>query len=148
MTASQDSAVARARALATAAHRGQVDKAGDDYITHPARVAAAVAGDPDAQIVAWLHDVVEDTAVTAEDLAAEFAPHIVAAVLALTRRSGETADAYYARVRADRLALRVKLADIGDNADPSRLAALDRPTRARLTEKYAFARAALVADQT
>ena len=52
---------ARAETLARAAHAGQVDKAGAPYAAHPARVAAAVAGDPLAEATAWLHDVVEDT---------------------------------------------------------------------------------------
>lgn len=52
--------VALARTLATEAHAGQTDKAGQPYICHVARVAAAVRGDDDAEVVAWLHDVAED----------------------------------------------------------------------------------------
>lgn len=52
--------VALARTLATEAHTGQTDKAGQPYICHVARVAAAVRGDDDAEVVAWLHDVAED----------------------------------------------------------------------------------------
>ncbi|MDT3556726.1 hypothetical protein ROV95_11400 [Stenotrophomonas maltophilia group sp. msm1] len=52
--------VALARTLATEAHAGQMDKAGQPYIGHVARVAAAVLGDDDAEVVAWLHDVAED----------------------------------------------------------------------------------------
>lgn len=52
--------VALARTLATEAHAGQIDKAGQPYIGHVARVAAAVRGDDDAEVVAWLHDVAED----------------------------------------------------------------------------------------
>ena len=148
--------VARARALATSAHAGQVDKAGAPYITHPERVAARVAGgtptgthdDAEAVAVAWLHDVVEDTAVTAADLAAAgFPGTVVAAVLALTRAPGEDPDGYYARVAADPLALRVKRADIADNTDPARVAALDPATRERLAAKYAHALAVLDREQ-
>jgi (p)ppGpp synthase/HD superfamily hydrolase len=132
--------VARAQALATRAHEGQVDKAGLPYIGHPARVAARLVGDDEGQAVAWMHDVVEDTGVTAADLAAKgFSAAVVAAVVALTRVEGENPDSYYARVARDPLALRVKLADIADNTDPVRMANLDEATRIRLTDKYGHA---------
>ena len=113
---------ARAETLARAAHAGQVDKAGAPYAAHPARVAAAVPGDPLAEAAAWLHDVIEDTGTTLADLRAEGFPEpVLAAVDALTRRADEERDAYYARVAADPLALRVKRADIADNSGPERL---------------------------
>jgi (p)ppGpp synthase/HD superfamily hydrolase len=133
--------VMRARQIAVAAHTGQVDKAGADYITHPERVAARVGDDESAQAVAWLHDVVEDTAVSLDDLVvAGMGEQVVAAVAALTHRPGESAESYYARVQADPLALQVKLADLSDNSDPTRLALLDETTRERLEAKYARAR--------
>jgi len=139
------SLAALAEEIAAAAHRGQVDKAGQPYITHPARVAARVAGDENAVAVAWLHDVVEDTAVTLVDLEESFPAEVTTAVDALTRRPGEAPAAYYARVRAVPLALTVKLADMADNSDPQRLARLDAATRERLIAKYARARAELTA---
>lgn len=140
--------VARAEALARVAHRGQHDKAGLPYWQHPSRVAARVAPDPKAQAVAWLHDVVEDSETTLEDLAAEgFPPEVVAAVGLLTRWPGQSAADYYAAVLTDALALRVKLADLADNADPARLARLDRVTRERLEAKYALARRQLGVEQ-
>ncbi len=135
--------VERAQQIATTAHEGQVDKAGAPYIGHPARVAARVRGDAVAEMVAWLHDVVEDTDVTLDDLRAEFPPEVVEAVDAVTYRDDSPRDAYYERIAANPLAKKVKLADIADNTDPARQAALDEPTRIRLTEKYAKARAAL-----
>lgn len=133
--------VARAQALARTAHRGQYDKAGMPYWQHPQRVAARVAPDQHAQAVAWLHDVVEDTDLTLAKLAtAGFPPAVVQAVGLLTRWPGQPAADYYAAVRSDPLALSVKLADLADNADPSRLALLDRLTRERLQAKYALAR--------
>lgn len=132
-----------AQRIATVAHTGQVDKAGRPYITHPARVAARVAGDDHAVAVAWLHDVVEDTTVTLTDLGEQFPAEVVAAVDALTRRDGEEPAEYYARVRRIPLALTVKLADLADNSDPQRLARLDDATRERLVAKYARARAEL-----
>lgn len=126
-----------ARTIAIAAHEGQVDKAGRPYIEHPARVVARLTSS-EARAAAWLHDTVEDTEVTAEDLAAAGLPDsVVDAVVALSRLPGEDRDDYYQRVRADPLALEVKLADVADNSDPARLALLDAQTAARLTARYA-----------
>jgi (p)ppGpp synthase/HD superfamily hydrolase len=123
-------------ALAAAAHAGQVDKLGVDYIQHPLGVMARVIG-VDEQIVAVLHDVVEDTDVTLDDLRAQgFAEHIVRAVDAVTKRPGEPLAASMARVAADPLALTVKFADLAHNANPARQAALPAETRVRLTAKY------------
>lgn len=61
---------------------------------------------------------------------------MVDAVDAVTKRSGEAVEDYFARVRADRLAVIVKTADLADNTDPARQAALDDATRVRLAEKY------------
>ncbi len=138
-------AVTCARAIAAAAHSGQVDKAGRAYIAHPARVAASLT-DTAAVAVAWLHDVVEDTAVTLADLRRLFPAEIVDAVDAVTRRDRETPDEYYTRIRRNPMAVTVKLADIADNAAPGRLAKLDDKTRNRLTRKYTRARAALTAE--
>jgi (p)ppGpp synthase/HD superfamily hydrolase len=127
-----------ARAIATAAHAGQVDKLGVDYINHPARVAARL--DPVSQEVehcaAWLHDVLEDTSVTSEELAARgIRPEIIEVVELMTRDHDE----YYERIRENPAALAVKLADIADNTDPARTALLDDVTRERLAAKYASA---------
>lgn len=139
--------IARAEAVARQAHSGQVDKAGFDYIDHPRRVAAnaraaAVAEELDDDsataviAAAWLHDVVEDTSVTEDDLRRDFPAEVVDAVIAVTKRSGEDVEDYFARVRANPLAQRVKIADLADNTDPARQARLDEATRRRLTEKY------------
>lgn len=142
-----DDLVALAEGIARAAHAGQMDKAGMPYAEHPARVAARVADDPYAVAAAWLHDVLEDTPVTAQGLAAHGIPErVVTAVRALTRRPGQTSEDYYRAVAADRLALRVKVADLADNGDPARLAVLeadDPATAARLRAKYAYAAAEL-----
>lgn len=136
----------QAQEIAQRAHAQQVDKAGRPYIEHPARVAARLVGDELGQAVAWLHDVVEDTPVTPAQLLEQgFPSEVVDAVVAVTRVEGELPEAYYARVTANPLALSVKLADIADNSDPERLAALDEATSSRLTAKYDKARAALAA---
>ena len=134
--------VERARTLAMEAHAGQVDKAGHPYIGHVGRVAAAVRGDDEAEAVAWLHDVIEDCPAFAGQVQAFPAP-LQDAVRLLSRTSAADADTYYARISADPLALKVKLADIADNADEARLASLDAATAERLRDKYRRALAAL-----
>lgn len=137
--------VAQADALAAAAHDGQVDKAGQPYIGHPRRVAARL-DDPVLKMVALLHDVIEDTAWTADALRAAGVPgRVVAAVQTLTHPRGEPNDVYWTRVRANEDARRVKLADIADNTSPARLAVLDLATRERLVGKYGRAVTALTA---
>jgi len=143
--------VTTAYGFASAAHRGQTDKAGRPYTGHLKRVVDRVWDrHPDALpgvdfndslAVAWLHDVMEDTDVTQDLLAAVgFPASVLNAVDALTHRPHESRLDYYARVRANALALVVKRADVEDNADPDRLALLDEATRERLTAKYTQAR--------
>lgn len=134
------SLVERAKDLAHRAHAGQVDKAGRPYIEHVARVAAAVSDDPEAEAVAWLHDVAEDCPAHEHEIN-HFPVPIQIAVLRVTRMGGDAG--YYQGIRQNRLSLRVKLADIADNADESRLALLDEKTADRLRRKYAKALAAL-----
>lgn len=125
--------------IARAAHEGQVDKSGKPYVDHPLRVMDRVSGEH-ARMAAVLHDVVEDTAVTDDDLlAAGCPPEVVATVLALSHRDGEAQEDYLARVRADPVAVEVKRADIADNTSPARLALLDPATQDRLRAKYARA---------
>lgn len=137
--------VQRAKDLAYRAHAGQVDKAGRPYIEHVARVAAAVSDDPEAEAVAWLHDVVEDCEQFRDEVYGLMPVKLLASVLAVTRCVEFPAyvEDYYARIRLDTIALRVKLADIADNAYEPRLALLDEKTAARLRRKYAKARKAL-----
>lgn len=132
--------VERAKELAHRAHAGQVDKAGRPYIEHVARVAAAVSDDPEAEAVAWLHDVLEDCAGYASEIDTSYPPVIRKAIVCVTRYPHDAAKAYYSGIRSNPLALRVKLADIADNADEARLAQLDDKTAARLRRKYAKAR--------
>ena len=133
--------VQAARTLAATAHRGQVDKAGRPYIGHPERVAGHLLN-PTAQesVVAWLHDVVEDTDVTLHQVQEAFGSQVAAAVDAISRRTGETRGDYYARVRVNPIALTVKAADLADNTDPARLQLLPLQEQAELEAKYAHAR--------
>ncbi len=128
--------------IARDAHAGQVDKACRPYFSHPIRVARSLSS-PYAE-VALLHDVVEDTLVTLDDLrTAGLSEEIVEAVDAITKRKGESKDDYYQRVKANPIALVVKLADVDDNADEKRLSELDPETADRLRCKYAHAREVL-----
>jgi hypothetical protein len=106
----------RAIRIAVEAHTGQTDKGGQPYILHVLRVMFAVSH-PDARIVAALHDVVEDTPVTEDDLRAEgFSEPILAAVRCLTRKHGINYADYVVGVRANPLAVQAKLADLADNS--------------------------------
>lgn len=131
--------------IATRAHRGQKDRGGVPYILHPLRVMGKVNGTAE-RIAAVLHDVVEDTSVTLDDLRkAGFSEEIVEAVDALTRRENEGYDAFIRRVLTNAVARRVKVADLEDNLDLLRLPQLAehdfqrliryRKAHARLTEK-------------
>ena len=138
--------VTLAMTMAAQAHSQQVDKLGAPYISHPERVAANFdpVQQPEESCVAWLHDVFEDTPLTAYDLtAAGFSPEVVEAVSVLTRRPEVPTELYYARIRENPIALAVKLADVADNSAPWRTAQLDPETRERLAAKYAKAREAL-----
>ena len=114
--------VALAEALARRYHAGQVDRVGAPYIEHPRAVAALLAGAPAPwQAAAWLHDVLEHTDATADDLAAAgVPPEVVRLVEVLTRRPGEDYLAFIGRVCADPAAVRVKMADALHNLDPAR----------------------------
>jgi hypothetical protein len=133
-------------ALATRAHNGQMDKAGDDYIGHPLRVMRSVAAAvpaagvdlTHARMAAVLHDVVEDSGITLDDLRAEGYPEpVVVAVGALTHPEDEAVEDYLARVAADPIAVVVKRADMADNGDPARLARLPAEVAHRYALRYA-----------
>lgn len=131
-----------AEAIAAWAHTGQADKSGVEYIEHPRAVAATfdAVEDSIAHCAAWLHDVLEDTEMSADDLLSAGIPaSVIDVVTELTRRPEIPPDAYYATIREDPVALRVKLADIEHNTDPTRIARLEPQDRARLAAKYAHA---------
>ena len=109
-----------AKALATRMHEGQTDKAGLPYITHPMRVAGRL-DTPQAQVVGWLHDTVEDTALTLSEIEAQFGPETAAAVDAISRREGEAWSDYLDRVQANPIARQVKISDLIDNSNLGRI---------------------------
>ena len=129
--------------IASEAHEGQKDKEGKDYIEHVKRVGAMGTTDHE-KIVGLLHDVVEDTNMSLQELGqAGFPKVIIEAVDCLTKRDGEKYEEYLERVRKNELAVRVKLNDINDNSQPERLRSLNSETRERLREKYDFAKSFL-----
>lgn len=136
----------RAIEIAAAAHAGQTDKAGAPYISHPLRVALGFirAGDEERAIIAVLHDVIEDSDLTAGDLRREgFSQAIVDAVEALTRPDGEPYRDFILRAAANELARPVKIADLKDNLNRTRLAMLPADKREKLLAKYEGALEAL-----
>jgi (p)ppGpp synthase/HD superfamily hydrolase len=119
--------IEKALQIAARAHEGQVDKHGQPYILHPLRVMGAVEGE-EARIVAILHDVIEDTSVTADDLGREgFGEAILEALDRLTHRKDEPYADYVIWCKGHDIARRVKLADLEDNSRSSR--AILRPDR-------------------
>lgn len=110
-----------AHEIAKRAHKGQVDKAGAPYILHPETVASFVTKD-DEKIVAYLHDVIEDTPCQLRDLEnVGFSSEIIKAVDLLTRKTGQSYKQYLKLVKTNELARVVKLADLKHNSDLSRL---------------------------
>jgi len=116
------STLERAIAFAAQAHEGQLDKAGAPYILHPLRVMLAMAPDADHRIAAVLHDVIEDTGWTIFALEAEgFSGTALEAIDAVTRRDGETYMAFIERAAKNGIGRLVKIADLKDNSDMSRI---------------------------
>ena len=129
------STLERAIAIAAEAHTGVVDKAGAPYILHPLRVMLGVST-LDERMVAVLHDVVEDTPWNFGRLRAEgFSETVIAGLDSVTKRAGEDYEAFVQRAASNPIGRRVKLADLTDNLDLSRIA---NPTEKDFTrmEKY------------
>ena len=138
--------IERAIEIAANAHAGQRDKAGQPYIFHPLRVMFRVNGEHE-QMAAVLHDVVEDTSITIDDLAREGFPiEVLRAIAALTKLPGETRLEAAARAAADPIARKVKLADNAENMDLSRIPNPTEKDYARCRE-YEEVRALLLAAE-
>ena len=140
------STLQRAIEIATEAHKGQYDKAGNDYIGHPLRVME-MGTTENEKIVGVLHDVVEDTDWTFEALAAEgFSEEIIAALRCVTKLSeNENYDDFIERVKKNPLAVAVKINDLSDNMDIRRLPYLSDKDVKRL-KKYLKAYKRLVGE--
>ena len=128
--------VKKALQIAFDAHNDQVDKAGLPYIYHPFYLATQMETE-DSIIVALLHDVVEDSPYTFEDLENHgFSTTIIATLRLLTHEDSEDYITYIHRVKENELARIVKLADLKHNSDESRLSHIDDKVRERLN-RYA-----------
>jgi (p)ppGpp synthase/HD superfamily hydrolase len=115
------SSLEQAIRIALDAHAGAVDKAGQPYILHPLTLMLGMASNEE-RITAVLHDVVEDSGVTLDELAqAGFSPRVVAALELLTHDADQPYEEYVAAIAADPLARTVKLADLRHNMDVRRL---------------------------
>jgi (p)ppGpp synthase/HD superfamily hydrolase len=112
----------RAIAIAAAAHEGQVDKGGAPYILHPLKVMLRV-NTLEERIVAVLHDVVEDCGISFDDLRKEgFSETVLTAIASVTKMSGESYEAFVERAAQNPIGRVVKLADLEENSDLSRIA--------------------------
>ena len=111
----------RAIAIATKAHEGQFDKGGNSYIEHPLHVMSKM-NTVEEKIVAVLHDVVEDTNVTLEDLKKEgFSSEIIEGIDSVTRRKDETYKEFILRAKENTIGREVKIQDLLQNKDLSRI---------------------------
>ena len=142
----------KAMKIAYKQHAGQKDKAGLPYIFHPYHLAEQMGDDEYAICTALLHDVVEDTNMTFDDLEkAGFPDEVITALKHLTHNEGtEYLGKYIEDIKADPLARKVKLADLRHNSDPTRLPPAkneaERIRRKTRMEKYAKAIAFLESD--
>lgn len=136
----------KAMKLCYEAHKDQVDKTGVPYVFHPFHVAEQMTSEA-STIVALLHDVVEDTDYTLDDIAAAgFGKEIVEAVALMTHEDDVPYLDYVAKLKDNPIARAVKLADLAHNSDQSRLGEIDEETRQRL-EKYKKAVTLLKPDE-
>lgn len=121
--------------IAVEAHAGQVDKVGQPYILHPLRCMLKVETDVQ-RICAVLHDVVEDTDWTIEALQAEgFSVEVLETIDRLSRRENESYDVFIGRVAENKNAIAVKISDLEDNLNVTRLTSVTEKDRSRL-DKY------------
>lgn len=131
--------VNRATALALKAHHGQINKHdGEPYILHVHRVAMAVSHLlPEVIATAWLHDTLEDTALTFSEIEAAVGEEVAHAVQLLTKQKGVELEVYYRAIARNELARAVKLCDIHDNFGRNHLIE-DDETRLRMAAKYSL----------
>jgi len=131
----QPGSLGAAIALAVDAHGGVLDKSGQPYILHPLRVIFRCQGEVE-RIVAVLHDVVEDTGRTFDDIRKlGFSEEVIAALDCVTKRDGETYEQFVERAAANPIARKVKLADLEDNMDVRRLPGVEQKDWERM-QKY------------
>ena len=138
--------VERALKFAEFAHDGQVDKGGHDYMEHIRAVGSGTArqyGDDNLTAIAYLHDVVEDGGFTISDLMMWFPPVVWKVVDILTRKKSEERDKYIDRVSENLLAAKVKLVDLDNNMDLTRIPS-PKPVDYERRDRYAMERARIL----
>lgn len=138
----------RAMKIASEVHPERVDEFGGPHIEHLRRVSLSLPENEVAQCVALLQNVVEDSAISLDDLRSEFGDQVADAVDALTRREKEDRLSYYTRVHANPVAVEVGLADIKDRDGPDRLARLEPDMRKQLETKFRRDRSAIYGRYT
>ena len=132
------SPIERALQIAVEAHAGQEDKSGLPYAFHPIRVMLRCTRE-EAKIAALLHDVVEDTAVSFDQLSKEgFSEDVLSAVRLLTHDPSVPYEDYIRQLSTNPIAREVKIADLEDNSDIRRMKGVDEKAVARL-RKYLLA---------
>lgn len=120
--------------IAAIAHTGQVDKAGAPYILHPIRIMLTRENELE-QICAVLHDVVEDSDFTFEELRKQgFSEKVIDVLDCLTKRDGESYNEFIGRVLKNETACQVKLADINDNMNLTRIKNPSEKDRERIAK--------------
>ena len=128
----------KAMKLCFQAHKDQTDKSGIPYVFHPIHLAEQMV-DEDTTVVALLHDVVEDTDYTIEDLIAMgFNERVISAIKLMTHAEGVPYMDYVAKIKENPIAKAVKLADLAHNSDITRMDVVDEKAKARVA-KYAQA---------
>lgn len=134
----------KAMRLAYKAHDGQYDKGGVPYVFHPFHVAEQMHGEYDI-CVALMHDVLEDTDYTIDDIRAlGFPQDILDALVCITRDKSISYEDYILIVKTNEIATRVKLADLEHNSDTSRLPGDDTAYNNSLLDRYAKAKRVLL----
>lgn len=126
--------------IATNAHSGQFDKGGMPYILHPLKVMHYTKShDEVVQVVAVLHDVIEDTNVTYKDLLNQgICQEAIDAIKCLTKQPGQTYDEYKELVKSNKIAIKVKMADLRHNSDIRRLKGVTEKDIARVSKYHQF----------
>ena len=134
--------------IAEKAHEGQLDKAGEPYINHPIRVSNSFKPTQVVErTVALLHDVLEDSDITVQDLRQAGIPNfIIECVECLTRKSNESYPQFIMRCSKHEITTAVKLADLEDNLDVKRLRELGQNDLIRIN-KYLEARRFLIGEK-
>ena len=133
----------KAMRIAYEAHHGQVDKSGVPYIFHPIHLAEQMDTEEEC-IVALLHDTVEDTEVTFEQLENEFSDNVIQALKLLTHDKSVDYMDYVVNLKDNQIARKVKLADLRHNSDPTRL---EKPTEKDIRRREKYKKAILILSE-